>query len=106
MNKKINRISGKTIQPLFTNSHGSYKALLLDKRWKEKRKQILIKDSHKCKCCNSIENLQVHHRQYHYSLNLRMYLKPWEYNDSLLITLCHKCHQKGHQLYKVPTKYI
>jgi hypothetical protein len=31
---------------------------------------------------------------------------PWDYTDNLLITLCEKCHQKGHKQYKVPTIYI
>ena len=103
---KVNSISGKKIQALFSYNHGSYKGLLLHKKWKEKRKFILEKDHYKCKCCGSSNELQVHHRQYHYSLKLRKHRKPWEYPNRLLVTLCKKCHQKGHQKYKVPTIYI
>lgn len=90
----------------FVGHHGSYGALLFDKRWKEYRKKILERDQHKCRSCGEKEALQMHHRQYHYSLKLRKYRKPWEYPTSLIISLCSKCHQKGHQLYKVPTKYV
>jgi 5-methylcytosine-specific restriction endonuclease McrA len=106
MKNKKNSISGKEILPLFSYNHGSYKGLLLSKEWKEKRKEILKKDNYKCKCCGSSNELQIHHRQYHYSLKLRRHRKPWEYPSLLLITLCRKCHQKGHQKYKVPTIYI
>lgn len=91
---------------LFKGNHGSYGALLFDKRWKELRKEILERDHYQCRVCKEKEKLQVHHRQYHYSMKLRKHRKPWEYPKQLLITLCEKCHQKGHQLYQVPTKYI
>ena len=91
---------------LLKNTHGSYGSLLFRNEWKDKRKEILNRDKNQCRVCKKEDELQVHHRQYHYSLVLRKYRKPWEYSNKLLITLCKKCHQKGHQLFKVPTKYI
>jgi 5-methylcytosine-specific restriction endonuclease McrA len=91
---------------LIKGAHGTYGALLFDKRWREKRLTILERDGNVCRVCSSIEELQVHHRQYHFLKTLRKFKKPWEYSDSLLISLCKTCHQKGHQLYTVPIKYI
>lgn len=42
---------------------------------------------YKLSCVN---NLEVHHKAYPSRL-------PWEVNDNLLITLCHKCHKQIHQ---------
>ena len=86
--------------------HGSYNALLFDPRWKEKRLLILQRDNNSCVVCKSKEDVQIHHRQYHFLRKYKAFKKPWDYSDSLLITLCRKCHQKGHQIYDVPTKYI
>ena len=91
---------------LLKKAHGSYKGLLLTKEWKAKRKEILQRDNLRCRCCKKETDLQVHHRQYHYSLVLRKFRKPWEYPNELLITLCELCHQRGHQKYNVPVKYI
>lgn len=91
---------------MLKKTHGSYEGLLLTNEWKQKRQEILKRDHNQCQVCLSEDELQIHHRQYHYSLVLRKYRKPWEYSNNLLITLCKKCHQKGHQLFKVPVKYI
>jgi len=87
-------------------NHGSYRAKLFDKRWKEFRKKIIDRDSSKCIVCNDAENLQVHHKQYHFSELSRTFKDPWEYDPMYLITLCKTCHQKGHNKFKVPTKHI
>jgi 5-methylcytosine-specific restriction endonuclease McrA len=89
-----------------TENHGGYGASLFDPRWKAKRIEILERDGSKCRICSSKEVLQVHHRQYHFSRTLNAFKEPWDYPDYLMITLCQSCHQKGHRLYKVPTKYI
>lgn len=91
---------------LVKKAHGSYGSMLFSSEWKEKRAKIIIRDQNKCKACESSKELQVHHRQYHYSLVLRKFKKPWEYPDKLLITLCKRCHQAGHNKYEVPIKYI
>lgn len=64
----------------------SYKENLLDKRWKEKREQIVRRDGNQCKNCQSEYNLQVHHCYYDSK-------EPWEYEDQSLVTLCQKCHE-------------
>ena len=69
----------------------SYQQKLLDKRWQEKRTQILIRDNHKCQapnCPPSNNTLHVHHLDYIPGI------EPWDYPDDMLITLCFKCHQK------------
>ena len=47
-------------------SHGSYGGLLFDKRWKLRRSEILLKDNNRCVICKEDNELQVHHRQYHF----------------------------------------
>ncbi|WP_298366423.1 hypothetical protein [uncultured Lutibacter sp.] len=87
-------------------NHGSYGAKLFDERWKKLRKSVLKRDFNKCVVCSSVENLQVHHKQYHFSELKRTFKEPWEYDIKYLVTVCKKCHQKGHSKYKIPTKYI
>ncbi|HPR72997.1 MAG TPA: HNH endonuclease [Bacteroidales bacterium] len=87
-------------------NHGTYGGTLLDPRWKSRRQEILNRDNNKCINCGSEEDLQVHHRQYHFSTGLNKYRNPWEYSERYLITLCGKCHKKGHHTYKVPVKTV
>jgi 5-methylcytosine-specific restriction endonuclease McrA len=87
-------------------NHGGYGATLLDQRWKDKRKEILVRDNFMCLVCKSEKSLHVHHRQYHFSKSQGQFKNPWEYSNNLLITLCEKCHKRGHNLYNVPIKYI
>lgn len=82
--------------------HGSYGALLWDKRWREKRQRILARDDYRCVICGSGEELTVHHKQYHITPEGKKYV-PWNYDDKYLITLCKHCHQSGHSKYSVPT---
>lgn len=84
-------------------AHGSYGALLFHPAWKARRKAILDRDLHRCVHCGNHEQLQVHHRQYHFVEALQKFRLPWDYPDHLLITLCEACHSKGHRKYKVPT---
>jgi hypothetical protein len=86
--------------------HGSYGALLFDKRWKEKREQILRRDNRMCVICGSTGDLQIHHRQYHFMKEIQKFKAPWDYEDHLMIALCERCHSKGHSKYKVPTIYL
>lgn len=86
--------------------HGSYGSQLFDSRWKSKRLLIIARDGSQCVICKSGTGLQVHHRQYQFSKANKKFKQPWEYTDNLLITLCEKCHQKGHRQYKVPVVYI
>ena len=49
------------------------------------------------------KNLQVHHRQYHWSRRLNGHIFPWAYKNQYLITLCDRCHYYGHKKYTVQT---
>lgn len=73
-----------------------YYKQLQDKRWINRRNQILKKGGYKCSLCGRKNNLQVHHK---------IYLKDkmaWEYKDKYLEVLCNECHEKRHciDLYK------
>lgn len=85
--------------------HGTYGALLLDFRWKAKRAHILKRDGCKCVVCGGTKGLNVHHKQYHVDSQGRKFV-PWNYDDKYLVTLCEKCHRKGHYRYKVPVFVI
>lgn len=64
-----------------------------DKKWYDKRRQIIARDNHTCTRCGrhlSDDQLQVHHLQYFEGR------KPWEYEDFELITLCKHCHAEEH----------
>lgn len=84
-----------------------YGEKLFDRKWIEKKREIMTRDQNKCVICGKSEGkLQVHHRQYHFIRRLQKHVDPWDYNDRLLITLCESCHSRGHNKYKVPIKYI
>jgi hypothetical protein len=106
---KYRRFENESSKKILTNEqknkdvHGSYGALLFDKRWKNKREEILLRDSHACLNCKGNLKLQVHHRQYHFIEQNNRFKLPWDYPHHLLITLCERCHQKGHSKFKVPT---
>lgn len=69
-----------------TNS--DYNKYLKSAYWNEIKEQVLERDKHRCRLCDSSDNLQVHHRTYD---NL--------HNEDLeeLITLCKKCHYIVHK---------
>ncbi len=82
--------------------HGGYRESLFKVEWKIKRLEILQRDNNSCRNCGNTQELQVHHRQYHFSSEHGKFVEPWEYNNLLLITLCKKCHGLGHSKYEVP----
>ena len=86
----------------FDAQRALYSERLKDNRWKSLRQRVLRRDNHKCRCCGSTSNLQVHHRQYHVRPNGN-WIAPWEYVSRLLITFCASCHKAGHTTHKVPT---
>lgn len=66
----------------------TYAELLRKPEWQKKRLEIMQRDDFTCQYCGCKEReLQVHHRVYHKGA------KPWEYDDSELITLCNRCHE-------------
>jgi hypothetical protein len=87
-------------------AHGTYGALLFDKRWIAKRAEIIQRDNKRCVICFREEALQVHHRQYHFIKALQQFKAPWDYDNKLLITLCENCHSRGHSKFKVPNVYL
>ena len=68
------------------------KLKLKNPKWFARRKEILELDEYMCRNCGNDQNLQVHHKNYINGL------KAWQYPDSLLITLCNKCHKQVHGL--------
>ena len=70
--------------------------------WLIKRKVILKRDRYQCRHCGTNNNLQVHHKQYHFQKATGFKKNPWLYCNSLLITLCGSCHQSGHQQFEIP----
>lgn len=84
-------------------AHGTYGALLFRPEWRAKREIILKRDLYGCVICSGSISLQVHHRQYHFVVKDNKFKLPWEYSESLLITLCESCHKRGHSKFKVPT---
>jgi 5-methylcytosine-specific restriction endonuclease McrA len=87
-------------------NYGGYGGSLFDPRWRAKRQEVIERDNNRCANCGSVERLQVHHRQYHFSKCITSFRNPWEYSNKYMVTLCENCHQKGHRIYKVPVKYI
>lgn len=87
-------------------AHGSYGGLLFDKRWIERRREIILRDGGRCVICKVTDALQVHHRQYHIIKALKRFKAPWDYEDRLLVTLCERCHSRGHNKFRVPNVYL
>ena len=66
----------------------TYSELLRSPMWQKKRLEIMQRDNFTCQHCGCEgRELQVHHKIYHKDA------KPWEYDDSELITLCDQCHE-------------
>ena len=73
-----------------------YSELLKDQRWQDKRKEILKRDNHECQYCGlGLRRVNVHHLIYIKGL------KPWEYDNELLITLCDIHHELIHDINKI-----
>lgn len=65
----------------------SYSEKLKDPRWQRRRLEILSRDQFTCRECFSKEKtLHVHHLAYVSGK------EPWDYEDSILLTLCETCH--------------
>lgn len=77
-------ISGLAITPPKT-----YKDLLKDPKWQNRRLAILQRDIFTCQICgDKPTTLNVHHIVYFPNI------LPCEYPDYLLLTLCQPCHKK------------
>ena len=84
----------------------NYIADLQNPLWKKKREEILKRDGYKCVNCGCTEHLHINHTQYHFFKTLKHKKEPWDYPSKYLITLCQRCHEEGHKLYKIPMKYV
>ena len=87
----------KKTTPQETNKrHIPYSELLKDNRWKKRSAEIQLKDNFHCRICGTDSlSLNVHHLHYIYGL------KPWEYPDNFLMTVCWSCHEKDiHGIFK------
>lgn len=62
-----------------------YRDYLKTEQWKNRRKEILVRDGNKCSECGDKKKLQVHHLNYK---NLGCE------KDEDLVTLCGNCHKK------------
>lgn len=71
-----------------------YSQLLKDPRWQKRRLEIMQRDNFTCQICGHSDiPLHVHHVFY------KDNIKPWEYEDKALITLCEDCHDAEHESY-------
>lgn len=53
--------------------------------WQRKKEETLLKNKYTCKECGSKEDVQVFHLTY------ILGMKPWDYPDEFLTTLCPRC---------------
>lgn len=75
----------------------AYADLLKDRRWQQKRLEVLQAAQMTCQRCESSDPsvpLHVHHKRY------RRGAKPWEYENSELEALCETCHEEVSVIFK------
>ena len=100
----INKRKARNIKCGALKSKETYSDLLQKDEWRQKRLVILNRDRFKCRYCGCTQNLQVHHKYYLQYPNHQK-VKPWNYPDDALITLCDKCHLKVHQTKQIKVYY-
>lgn len=70
-----------------------YKEKLKDRRWRDRRRQILVRDNYECQSCrHKYHSNDVHHIAYVKGW------EPWDYPDEYLLTLCRSCHDNEHYI--------
>lgn len=74
----------------------SYLGDLKNPKWFKKRNLILKRDKYSCTVCGAKLNLQVHHTFYY-----KKPIKPWEYPNNSLLTLCFDCHNNYHLTHEI-----
>lgn len=77
----------------------TYTEQLQNTKWFLKRTEILVRDNSACQKCGAVDNLQVHHKEYHDGQ------MAWEYNNIYLITLCRDCHINEHANNRIKMRY-
>lgn len=66
----------------------TYAEQLKDPRWQQLRLRVFERDGWRCQFCDATDRtLHAHHRFYERGA------KPWETNESFLVTLCEQCHE-------------
>jgi hypothetical protein len=71
----------------------TYADLLRDPRWQKKRLEVMARDNFTCRlCADRGSTLAVHHLVYERAA------APWEYHQTLLLTVCKTCHDELHEL--------
>ena len=81
-----------------------YSMLLSTPQWKEFSDRVKDRDNRTCQCCGTSKGpLHAHHMQYHISRTTVSRKLPWLYPLEVMTTLCKKCHNNGHKIFKVPT---
>lgn len=100
----IENSTKKETKPDINKSSLSYEELLNSEEWQQKRLSILKRDYFKCRYCGSKHNLQVHHKYYKKYPDGQK-VKPWNYPDDALITLCRECHKKVHSKKRIKVYY-
>lgn len=90
-----------------TERMDDYASLLKTKEWERKRDEIIERNNHECQWCHSKGTpknpLQVHHK--YYIIKHGHFIRPWDYPDKALITLCRRCHEFAHSKRKPPIYY-
>jgi hypothetical protein len=85
-------------------AYKTYSEKLTHPKWQRKRLEILNRDGFKCVLCGNEEmQLQIHHKEY------KKGNQPWEYQNSVLVTLCKCCHRVVEDLkasYTFPLKVL
>lgn len=77
----------------------TYEQQLLTIEWIRLKFEILYRDHYQCSICRTSYNLNVHHKYYIFG---RM---AWEYDGSILITLCEKHHKLDHDCLLILNDY-
>lgn len=63
--------------------------------WEKVAREIRIRDGHKCRHCNVLYPLEVHHMRYKVN-GMSIVGHELEHLDCL-VTLCASCHEKVHK---------
>lgn len=81
------KLASSNIPTIVLEEKKTYSELLKHPKWQKKRLLVMQRDKFACRLCKDEETtLHIHHKSY--AANK----KPWEYEDSNLVTLCEHCH--------------
>ncbi len=77
-------------KPIYEETwRAKYHRFLKSPRWQRQRERVLRRDGYKCRACQGVPAVQVHHTTYRFG----------QYTpDYLLVSLCAPCHKRITQL--------